>query len=519
MQEQGLPAAMHARLLMASMARILGTMVPAAYQPWRNILTAIDAEVTDGALGQALVDLAFADELTPTDPNVALSQLAGPSGAAGPAGRLSTLGIPIDPQQYEAAFAAEVDMVTVDIGVWDGDDRFITDLTLDDIVITRNGKLVTPTFMRLEGSPESSIFLEDLPDDVVAKVTATPRNFVLVADLLTTSPQDWERILLDVTEFVRAGIGVLDRLALVTIDSRGVPSVTHDFTIDHERIAETLEAQVGNSFATADRESSFMDLSVILCDNGSCTDPEGDGSGCETVSTPRFFQCVTQQADWEDFKFRMAQAQLGRWSIEASLNAEKVMAAMTQVGSMLNLGDPYDRQKYVILLSSGFERVPGSIHHQIITEYASYSPALNPMEVRTLTGDLSQKIVDLTEIMRRCRCTVYALGSLGQAAFLETSAQLATTQPVVSRFAARTSLQGPLNALSRDTGGKPFFGSDMSLGFLEVLDDSRLRYILGFTMDAPTADAEREWYEIKIEIARDDVDGVRARKGFFWPRR
>ncbi len=215
----------------------------------------------------------------------------------------------------------------------------------------------------------------------------------------------------------------------------------------------------------------------------------------------------------------MAQAQLGRWSIEAALNAEKVMAAMTQVGSMLDLGDPYDRQKYVILLSSGFERVPGSIHQQVIMEYASYSPALNPMEVRTLSSDLSQKIVNLTEIMKRCRCTVYSLGTLGQSAFMETSAQLATSAPVVSRFAARTSLQAPLNALALDTGGKPFFGSDMSLGFLDVLNDARLRYVLGFTMDTPSADAEPQWYEIKVAIARDDVDEVRAREGFFWPRR
>ena len=38
------------------------------------------------------------------------------------------------------------------------------------------------------------------------------------------------------------------------------------------------------------------------------------------------------------------------------INAEKIMSALTQVGSMLDLGDPFDRQKYVVLLSSGFER-------------------------------------------------------------------------------------------------------------------------------------------------------------------
>ncbi len=518
MEEQGLPATLHPRLLMGAMAHILSNMVPANWQPWRNILTAIDAEITDTALSQWIVDLAFADELTPTDPNLALSELAGRAGGAGgPAGRTGTLGVPIDPSQFEAAFGAEVNMVTVDISAWDDDDNFITDLTLDDIVITRNGEPVTPSFLRLEGSAESSLFLDDLPEGVPEKVTPTSRNFVLVADLLTTSPQDWERILLDVTEFVRAGINVEDRLALVIINASGTPRVMHDFTVDHERIAETLEAQVGNSFATFDREQSFRDLAEILCDNGGCADPGGDGSACEAFLTSRFPQCVTGQADWEDLKMRIAQAQLGRWSIEARINAERVMSALTQIGDMLDLGDPYDRQKYVVLLSSGFERQPGSIHYSTLFEYANFSPSLNPMELRTLRTDLGQDLTRLVDVMQKCRCTIYSLGTLGQAAFIETSA--ARVPPVVTRFTGRTTLQDPLNALARDTGGVPFFGSDMSLGFREVLEDTRLRYMLGFTMDRPDPDAEPEWYEIKVEIDRDDVDEIRARKGFFWPRR
>ncbi len=528
MEEQGLPATLHPRLLMGAMAHILSNMVPTNWQPWRNILAAIDAEVTDAALSQWVVDLAFADELTPTDPNLALSELAGSgAGAGGPAGRTGTLGVPIDPSQFEAAFGAEVNMVTVDISAWDDDDNFVTDLTLDDIVITRNGEPITPSFLRLEGSAESSLFLDDLPVGVAERVTPSSRNFVLVADLLTTSPQDWERILLDVTEFVRAGINVDDRLALVTISTNGATRVTHDFTIDHERIAETLEAQVGNSFATFDREQSFRDLAVILCDNGSCNVPDGDadpagaaaGATCEPLMTPRFAQCITEAPDWEDLKMRLAQAQLGRWSIEANINAARVMSALTQIGDMLNLGDPYDRQKYVVLLSSGFERQPGSIHHSTLVEYASFSPSLNPMEIRTLRTDLGQDLTSLVDVMQKCRCTIYSLGTLGQAAFMETSG--ARIPPIVTRFTGRTTLQDPLNALSRDTGGIPFFGSDMSLGFRDVLEDTRLRYVLGFTMNRADTDpdAEPEWYKIKVEINRNDVDKIRAREGFFWPRR
>ena len=58
----------------------------------------------------------------------------------------------------------------------------------------------------------------------------------------------------------------------------------------------------------------------------------------------------------------------------------------------------------------------------------------------------------------------------------------------------------------------------MGRGFRDVLDDSRLRYVLGFTMEEPAADAEPRWYEIEVRVARDDVD-VRHRRGFYWPRR
>ena len=47
-------------------------------------------------------------------------------------------------------------MVTVDISAWDDDENFVADLTLDDIIITRNDIPITPSFLRLEGNPEPS---------------------------------------------------------------------------------------------------------------------------------------------------------------------------------------------------------------------------------------------------------------------------------------------------------------------------------------------------------------------------
>ena len=507
MEREGLPAALHARLLSKAMARVLSTMRPGAWDTWRNLLAAINAEITDIAIRQWILDLAFADELTPTDPALATERAA--TVTTDPA---DSLVLPVDVSQYQAGFGAEINMVTIDVGVWNDDD-FVADLTIEDFTIERQGVPVTPAYVRLEGSPQPSVFLDDLPDAVTDRVALAPRNFVLIADMLTTSPEDWNRILLDVSEFVRAGINVEDRLALVTIDDRGVPTINHNFTQDHERVAETLEAQIGNAFATQELEQSFRDLADLLCDNGMCS-PE---DACEAMVTPRFPQCITQNPDWEELKFQMAQSQLGRWATDAETRSRRVMAALTQIGSMLELGDPIDRQKILLLLSSGFERLPGNIHYQTLVEYANFSPSLNSMEVRRITNDVSDKIIDLTDTMRRCRCTMYSLGTLGNATF-EASAAVTAEPPVITRVQAVGNLRGVLTALSLDTGGKPFFGSDLSDGFTDVLEDTRLRYVIGFVMEQDIdPDTVPEWIDLNVEVNRDDVE-VRARQGFYWPR-
>ncbi len=509
MEKKGLPAALHAQLLSDAMARVMSTMRPGAWDTWRNLLAAIKTEITEPAIEQWIVDLAFADKLTPTDPALEMERAATPT--TDPPGGLV---LPVDASQYQAAFGAEINMVTIDVGVWDDDDHFVTDLTIEDFTIERQGVSVVPAYVRLEGSPQRSVFLDDLPVAVAGQVGLAPRNFVLVADMLTTSPQDWNRILLDVSEFVRAGINVEDRLALVTIDNRGDLTINHDFTQDHERVAETLEAQVGNALGVDDQEQSFRDLTDVLCNNGQCFPADA----CATITAPRFPQCITQSPEWERQKFQAAQSQLSLWATEAESRSQGVMAALSRIGSMLELGDPMDRPKLVLLLSSGFERLPGNIHYQTLLGYAGLSPALDPMETPRVTNDVSHELVDLTDMMRRCRCTVYSIGTLGSGVFPSPSVATSAA-PVITRGRERDSLQDALTMLALDTGGKPFFGSDPAAGFTDVLEDTRLRYVIGFVMEQEVDPyAQREWIELNVEVNRDDVE-VRARQGFYWPRR
>ena len=50
----------------------------------------------------------------------------------------------------------------VDVGVWDSEGDFVTDLALEDFTIEQDGVEVTPSFMRLQGDPTPSITLDDL---------------------------------------------------------------------------------------------------------------------------------------------------------------------------------------------------------------------------------------------------------------------------------------------------------------------------------------------------------------------
>ena len=140
------------------------------------------------------------------------------------------------------------------------------------------------------------------------------------------------------------------------------------------------------------------------------------------------------------------------------------------------------------------------------------------MEVGLITNDVSDKMSELTNIMRRCRCAMYSLGTLGNTTFTPASGVTAAP-PIITRMQVRGSLQGALTALSLDTGGKPFFGSDMSDGFTDVLEDTRLRYVIGLVMEQDVdPDAEPEWIGLSVKVDRNDVE-VRARQGFYWPRR
>jgi len=220
----------------------------------------------------------------------------------------------------------------------------------------------------------------------------------------------------------------------------------------------------------------------------------------------------------------MAQSQINLWVSNQERRSRQVVQALETIGTMLDVGDPLERTKSLVLLSSGFEMTPGSLLYDSLIEYASSNDFIHPAEVPLPRDGMSQEMDRLADLMHRCRCTVYSLATLGLGTFQDGPGG-GPYPPVVRGSTIRRTLQDPLNAIARDTGGRPFFGSDIGQGFRQVLQDTRLRWVVGFSVTDPenlpdgvVSGGDPTWQELEIRVSRTDVE-VRGREGFFWPPR
>jgi VWFA-related protein len=72
---------------------------------------------------------------------------------------------------------------------------------------------------------------------------------------------------------------------------------------------------------------------------------------------------------------------------------------------------------------------------------------------------------------------------------------------------------GGSDLLAVDTGGLRVADNNIERGFAQILDATRLYYIVGFE---PSGPGKRGFHKIKVEVKRKDVR-VRARRGYFDP--
>ena len=528
LEDQGLPPTLQARLLPEAMGAALGATRSTGAAMWRDLLAGTVAAVGAESVRNWVVDLAFDDELNPDDP-AAFARLAatserrtrgvGTSGAAG-----LRLPGPSDGFQEVPTFASVVEIVALDAGVWDSSDRFVTDLSADDFTIEIEGQTVTPSFVRLEGSTAPTAFLDPLAPGVTESVAPVRRNFVIVADLLTTSSSDWTGMLDEAVDFVANGLAPDDLVAVVEVGATRTFRIVTGFTDNHTLIAESLERLRGNAFDSSSHylEQIVRDVGGELCRNDGCPIGDCGSNQCTPQPAGRFSNCFTSCSDWEELKIRSARTLARTFVMQEAARGTELVRALTELATALVDGDPTNRPKTWVLLSGGFELRAGSTAQSIIEQY-SLQQALDFRGTINLTStDLRTEVAALTESLRRCRCSVYTVDTIGGGGLVGADMEASFFAGRAFATEARLSLQGPLNSLARDTGGIPFLGgTDFSQAFEQILRDTRMRYVIG--IDPTTLGlgdpetAESRWRSARIRVTRRGVT-VRAREGFYWPR-
>lgn len=129
------------------------------------------------------------------------------------------------------------------------------------------------------------------------------------------------------------------------------------------------------------------------------------------------------------------------------------------------------------------------------------------------------KLRDITSAAAKSGVVIYSMDTRGLVATLHDASEAANFDPTgrlsVSTMGELTASQDGLNALARDTGGRPLFNTnDLKKGLKPALTETSTYYLLAWKPDGESQKQKR-FRNIEVNvIGRPDVV-VRVRKGFF----
>jgi VWFA-related protein len=134
-------------------------------------------------------------------------------------------------------------------------------------------------------------------------------------------------------------------------------------------------------------------------------------------------------------------------------------------------------------------------------------------------GDTLSKLRDITNAAAKGGVVIYSMDTRGLVATLNDASQEVPFDPggqlQAAKFGELYATQDGLNALARDTGGKPLFNTnDLTQGIAPAIKETSNYYLLAWKPDLESQKQGRfRNLEVKL-VGRDDLT-VRVRKGFF----
>jgi VWFA-related protein len=133
-------------------------------------------------------------------------------------------------------------------------------------------------------------------------------------------------------------------------------------------------------------------------------------------------------------------------------------------------------------------------------------------------GDSFERVQRLTSIAARSGVVIYSMDSRGLTTGLpdaSTDVAFDTTGRLARASAGElVASQDAMNALARDTGGRPFFNSNsLDSGLKKALQETSTYYLLAWKPDAERQKSRFRKIDVRV-VGKPDVQ-VRVRKGFF----
>ncbi len=367
---------------------------------------------------------------------------------------------------------SQVNLVLVDVRVWDKSGHIVTDLKQQDFKILEEGVPQTISSFSFENverlataaaenGPPPTIDLGKLPPNVPpAKLIQDRRLLVLFFDLTSMAVDDLIRATKSGTDFVHKQLTPADLVA-VAIYSNTL-RVLQSFTNDRDALDKALKSiTVGESSSLAEAGTE-----------GEAGTTNANGEAIVTRDVSAAF--TPDETEFNIF------------------NTDEKLAALESLARMLR---DVPGRKSVIHFSSGIERT--GIENQ--AQLRAASDAANQANVSVYTVDARG---------------LAALPPGGDASSASPSGTaLYTGQAFSSQVSSLQGGRETLATLAADTGGRTFYDTnDFSQAFREVQNENSSYYLLGYSPSNARSDGK--FRRIRVVVDRPGIKVV-ARPGYF----
>jgi VWFA-related protein len=408
---------------------------------------------------------------------------------------------PAAPSADAPAFPSQVELVTVDVVVVDGQGRPVSDLAAADFTVLENGQPQTITRFEVVQVPPPAPPSAPAPRAPPYSTNQSPqarqgRTFVLVYDDIHLSVVQAQRAKAALGEFFRTGLSPGDRVSLI--------------------------ATGGGAWWNARWPEGRDSLMTILkrLDARFVPDPSPD-----------------RITDWEALRIMayddpdvayMVQRRFDSYgTVGRDKTGDRQFADSTRTSSSVGIIDPYVRARAqdAYLQSQARRRITLNVMARALR-------ALSEIRGRKAMVLVSQGFVyeadlgemrDLVEASLRVNVPVYFIDTRGLQGLPDfMTAEFKSpfdVQDTVAVLADITREAEGSEAVALDTGGFVIKNTnDIESGILRVSRESQAYYLLGYAPTEVAADGRFRRIEVRLPRERGKGLKVRARRGYFAPR-